>query len=65
MKMGFADLVERSDFLNCFVTFELDIAGVGKVKATVEARKLEDINAIFHQMHQGKIEGRIVLDLSA
>jgi propanol-preferring alcohol dehydrogenase len=43
----------------------LELAGVGKVKATVEPRKLEDINAIFHQMHQGTIEGRMVLDFAA
>jgi len=43
----------------------LELAGVGKVKATVEPRKLEDINAIFQQMHQGKIEGRMVINLAS
>jgi len=43
----------------------LELAGLGKVKATVAADKLENINAIFHRMHQGQIEGRIVLDMAA
>ncbi|ANF58881.1 alcohol dehydrogenase AdhP [Halotalea alkalilenta] len=43
----------------------LDFAGDGKVKATVAPGKLEDINDIFASMHEGKINGRIVLDLNA
>jgi propanol-preferring alcohol dehydrogenase len=43
----------------------LELAEGGKVKATVEADKLENINQIFKRMHEGKIEGRIVLDLAA
>jgi len=41
----------------------IELAGVGKVKATVKAEKLDNINDIFHRMHEGKIEGRIVLDM--
>lgn len=42
----------------------LDFAGEGKVKATVHKAKLEDINDIFGKMHQGQIEGRMVLDMA-
>src|SRR4029453_515150 len=40
----------------------LDFAGAGKVKATVAAERLENINDIFGRMHRGEIEGRIVID---
>jgi alcohol dehydrogenase, propanol-preferring len=43
----------------------IELAGLGKVKATVAADKIENINAIFEHMHHGQIEGRIVLDLAA
>jgi alcohol dehydrogenase, propanol-preferring len=36
----------------------------GKVKATVHAAKLEDINSVFDSMKKGEIEGRIVLDIA-
>lgn len=36
----------------------------GKVKATVHAAKLEDINDILAQMKKGEIEGRIVLQIA-
>lgn len=42
----------------------LEFAGEGKVKATVAAEPLENINNIFSRMHEGKIEGRIVIDMS-
>ncbi|MCK2184556.1 alcohol dehydrogenase AdhP [Halomonas getboli] len=41
----------------------LDFAGEGKVKATVHADKLENINDVFQRMIAGKIEGRVVLDM--
>ncbi|MCC4309612.1 alcohol dehydrogenase AdhP [Alcanivorax marinus] len=41
----------------------LDFAGEGKVKATVATDKLENINHVFQRMLDGKIEGRIVLDM--
>ncbi|WP_435978901.1 alcohol dehydrogenase AdhP [Psychrobacter sp. DM4] len=40
----------------------LDMAAAGKVKATVAAEPLENINDIFERMRDGKIEGRIVID---
>ena len=43
----------------------LDFAAQGKVKATVSTDKLENINDIFARMHEGKIEGRVVLDIAA
>lgn len=42
----------------------LNMAAAGKVKATVTAEPLENINDIFERMRQGKIEGRIVIDYS-
>lgn len=42
----------------------LDFARDGKVRATIATAKLEDINAVFDQMRQGRIEGRIVLDMT-
>jgi propanol-preferring alcohol dehydrogenase len=36
----------------------------GKVRATVHAAKLEDINDILAQMKKGEIEGRIVLQIA-
>lgn len=41
----------------------LDFAGEGKVKATVTSDRLENVNDIFDRMRQGKINGRVVLDL--
>ncbi len=43
----------------------LNFAGEGKVAATVSTAKLEDINSIFSKMHQGDIQGRMVIDFSA
>ena len=43
----------------------LDFAAKGKVKATVETARLEDINTVFDRMHKGQIEGRVVMDLAA
>ncbi|MBB3232313.1 alcohol dehydrogenase AdhP [Halomonas stenophila] len=42
----------------------LDFAGEGKVKATVASDRLENINDIFQRMIDGRIEGRVVLDMS-
>lgn len=42
----------------------LDFAGRHKVKATIAVEPLSNINAIFDRMHAGKIEGRIVVDMS-
>lgn len=43
----------------------LELARGGRVKATVAPDKLENINQIFHRMHEGQIEGRIVLNMAA
>ena len=40
----------------------LEFASAGKVKATVQAEPLENINDIFTRMREGRIEGRIVVD---
>lgn len=42
----------------------ISFAVEGKVKATVHAAKLEDINTIFDEMKKGEIEGRTVLQIS-
>ncbi len=41
----------------------LQFAGEGKVTTTVEAQPLEAINTIFERMHQGTINGRVVLEI--
>ncbi|MDN3557760.1 alcohol dehydrogenase AdhP [Halomonas maura] len=41
----------------------LDFAGEGKVKATVHGDRLENINDVFQRMIEGRIEGRVVLDM--
>ncbi|HEX7783938.1 MAG TPA: alcohol dehydrogenase AdhP [Sphingobium sp.] len=40
----------------------LDFAGDGKVKATISTDRLENINDIFARMHNGDIQGRVVID---
>ena len=40
----------------------LAFASEGVVKATVQTERLEDINDVFERMHEGQIEGRVVLD---
>ena len=42
----------------------LHFAGEGMVHAHVAAEKIENINDIFARMHAGKIDGRIVLDIT-
>lgn len=36
----------------------------GKVKATVKAARLEDVNTVFDEMKKGDISGRIVLEIA-
>jgi propanol-preferring alcohol dehydrogenase len=43
----------------------LEFAAQGKVKATVSTDKLENINDVLARLHEGRIEGRVVLDLAA
>ncbi|WP_222887639.1 alcohol dehydrogenase AdhP [Enterobacter sp. C2] len=47
----------RQDLAEAF-----QFAAEGKVVPKVASRPLEDINAIFHEMEQGKIRGRMVID---
>ncbi|MFT4251924.1 MAG: alcohol dehydrogenase AdhP [Caulobacter sp.] len=42
----------------------IDFAAEGKVRATISTARLDDINEVFHRMHKGQIEGRVVLDLT-
>lgn len=42
----------------------IDFAVEGKVKATVHAAKLEDINDVFEKMKKGQIEGRMVMEIA-
>lgn len=42
----------------------LDFAADGKVKATIEVGKLEEVNTILDRMHKGQINGRVVMDLT-
>lgn len=48
----------RRDLQEC-----LDFAARGKVKAIIQTRTLEEINAIFDEMVQGDIAGRVVMEL--
>jgi propanol-preferring alcohol dehydrogenase len=41
----------------------LELAAGGKVKCRVETRPLQEINEVFDEMKQGKISGRIVLNM--
>ena len=43
----------------------LVFAGEGKVASHFSWDKIENINDIFARMHAGRIEGRVVLDMSA
>jgi propanol-preferring alcohol dehydrogenase len=43
----------------------LDFAGEGKVAATVSTDTLEHVNEVFDRMLQGRIDGRVVLDMAA
>lgn len=43
----------------------LQFAGEGLVHATTAPERLDNINDIFARMHDGAIEGRIVLDMNA
>lgn len=42
----------------------IDFAVEGKVATTVTGAKLEDVNEVFDKMKQGKIDGRMVLEIS-
>lgn len=42
----------------------LDFAAQGKVKATVTTDKLENINDVLARLDEGRVEGRVVLDLA-
>ncbi|WP_028298463.1 alcohol dehydrogenase AdhP [Olivibacter sitiensis] len=42
----------------------IDFAVEGKVAATVTGAKLEDVNEVFDKMKKGKIDGRMVLEIS-
>ena len=43
----------------------IEFAVEGKVKATVHASKLENINAVFEELKKGEVDGRIVLEIGA
>ena len=49
----------RQDLVEAF-----EFAAQGKVVPKVTLRPIEDINQIFDEMQQGKIKGRMVIDLS-
>ena len=41
----------------------IDFAAEGKVKAHIHRRRLEEINDVFADLKDGKVDGRIVLEL--
>jgi len=42
----------------------LQFAAEGKVKSIIEVRKLDEINEIFDELESGRVNGRIVMDMS-
>jgi propanol-preferring alcohol dehydrogenase len=42
----------------------LAFAAEGKVKATIEQQPLESINDVFARLRDGKVNGRVVLNLT-
>ncbi|KAF5600626.1 ADH3-alcohol dehydrogenase III [Fusarium pseudoanthophilum] len=42
----------------------LDFAARGIIKPHVEVRKMEDLTGVFEDMKQGKLQGRVVIDLA-
>src|SRR5690625_6919341 len=40
----------------------LDLYAAGKIKPTYQRRPLEDLNEIFGEMRQGKIDGRVGIE---
>jgi propanol-preferring alcohol dehydrogenase len=42
----------------------IDFAAEGKVKAHIHQRRLEEINEVFADLKDGKVDGRIVLELA-
>jgi propanol-preferring alcohol dehydrogenase len=43
----------------------LEFATEGRVRATVNVEKLENINSVFDRLRKGEVEGRIVLGMEA
>ena len=43
----------------------LDFYARGLIHPTFSTRSLDDINAVFDEMHHGKIDGRVVIDFEA
>ncbi len=42
----------------------IEFAAAGKVEATIETARQQDFNTVLGRMHKGKIEGRVVLDMT-
>ena len=42
----------------------MDMAARGIVKTHFKIEKMDKLNDVFHAMDQGKLQGRVVLDLS-
>lgn len=42
----------------------MDMAARGIVRTHFRVEKMDKLNDIFHDMDQGKLQGRVVLDLS-
>lgn len=42
----------------------IEFAVEGKVKATIHTAKLEDINTVLADLKNGKVDGRIVLEIA-
>jgi propanol-preferring alcohol dehydrogenase len=42
----------------------LEMAARGVVKTHIKVEKMDKLNDVFHAMDEGKLQGRVVLDLS-
>ena len=40
-------------------------ASAGKVRPTIERRRLEDVNEVLQGLREGHIQGRVVLDIGS
>jgi propanol-preferring alcohol dehydrogenase len=63
MIMGELTICGSSVGNRCDAMETLDFASRGVAKTHYRTAKLEDLNQVFQDMEQGKIEGRVVLEL--
>ncbi len=50
----------RKDAIEC-----LDLAARGVIKMHYRMEKMENLSSVFNEMHAGKLQGRVVLDMTS